>query len=97
MLLIILIVLAWVGIITTVLLHKFVAPPGAGTVIVFDAGRAYVKRGNISAQTLRFVEDVLRQSRIKSASIGILPNATLWFSPSTPVDVHQQLRNILLP
>ena len=93
----ILIVLAWVGIITTVLLHKFVAPPGARTVIVFDAGRARVKRGNVAAQTLRFVEDVLQHARVKSASVGILPNGSLWFSPSTPEGVHQQLRNFLMP
>ncbi len=95
--LVVLIFLATVGIITTVLLHKFVAPPGARTVILFDAGRARLKRGNIPAQTLVFVEDVLRQARVKSASVGVLPNGLLWFSPSTPVCVHQQLRNLLMP
>ena len=95
--LVVLIFLATVGIITTVLLHKFVAPPGALTVIMFDAGRARVKRGNIPAQTLGFVEDVLRQARVKNASVGILPNGSLWFSPSTPASVHQQLRNLLMP
>ncbi len=97
MILSVLIAVLAVVIVTTVLLHKFVAPPGARTVIVFDAGRARVKRGNVAAQTLRFVEDVLRQSRVKSASVGILPNGSLWFSPSTPADVYQQLRNILMP
>ena len=81
----------------TILLHKFVAPPGARTVILFDAGRASVKRGNVAAQTLRFVEDVLREGGAKTVSVGILPNGSLWFSPSTPADVYQQLRNILMP
>lgn len=94
--LIILIVVLAVGLGATVLLHNFVAPPGARTVIVFDAGRARVKRGNVAAQTLRFVEDVLRQTGAKSASVGILPNGSLWFSPSTPSSVQQQLRNILI-
>ena len=97
MALVVLIFLATVGIITTALLHKFVAPPGARTVILFETGRARVKRGNITAQTLVFVEDVLRQARVKRASVGILPNGSLWFSPSTPATVHQQLRNLLMP
>ncbi len=80
----------------TLLLHKFVAPPGARIVVLFDAGRARVKRGNVSAQTLRFVEDVLRQSGAKRASVGIMPDGSLWFSPSTPAAVHQQLRNLLI-
>ena len=94
--LIILIALAALVLGATVLLHKFVAPPGARTVILFDAGRASVKRGNVAAQTLRFVEDVLRDAGAKSVSVGILPNGSLWFSPSVPAVVHQQLRNILM-
>ena len=96
MVFIILIVVLAMGLGATVLLHKFVAPLGARTVILFDDGRARVKRGNVAAQTLRFVEDVLRQTGAKRASVGILPNGSLWFSPSTPSSVHQQLRNILM-
>ncbi len=94
--LIMLCVLLALGLCSTLLLHKFVAPPGARTVILFDSGRASVKRGNVAGQTLRFVEDLLRQTDTKRASIGILPNGSLWFSPSTPEAVHQQLRNLLI-
>lgn len=82
---------------TTLLLHRFVAPPGARTVILFDGRRARVKRGNVSAQTLRFVEDVLRQTAVQRASVGLMPNGSLWLSPSIPVSAHQQLRNLLIP
>ncbi len=92
----VLVALLAIGLGATLLLNKFVAPPGARTVIVFKSGRATVKRGNVSAQNVRFVEDVLRQTGVKGASVGILPNGSLWFSPSTPGDVHQQLRNILM-
>jgi len=80
----------------TAVLHKFVAPPGARTVVSFKNGRARVKRGNVSAQNLKFVEDVLRQTGVHSASVGILPDGSLWFSPTTPAGVHQQLRNVLI-
>jgi len=89
-------VLLALGVGATLLLHKFVAPPGARTVIVFAAGRASVKRGNVAGQTLRFVEDVLRQTGAKRASVGVLPNGSLWFSPSIPAAVYQQLRNLLI-
>ena len=92
----VLILLSAVALGVTLLLHKFVAPPGARTVILFDSGRARVKRGNVGAQTLRFVEDVLRQAGAQKASVAILPNGALWFSPSTPEAAHQQLRNILM-
>ena len=94
--LIVLSALIALGLGATLLLHQFVAPPGARTVVVFDAGRARVKRGNVTALTLRFVEDVLRQTGVKRASVGILPNGSLWFSPSTPAAVRQQLRNLLI-
>lgn len=94
--LIVLIVMSAVALGVTLFLHKFVVPPGARTLILFDAGRARIKRGNVGAQTLQFVEDLLRQAGAKRASVGILPNGTLWLSPSVPEGVHQQLRNILM-
>jgi hypothetical protein len=81
----------------TLLLHKFVAPPGARVVIEFKAGRASVTRGTLSFQTLRFVEDVLKQNAAPNGSVAILPNGNLWFSPAIPVSAHQQLRNVLMP
>jgi hypothetical protein len=85
----------------TLLLHKFVAPPGARIVIAFDArstgnARAILTRGQLSAQTLRFVQDVLRESGATHGTVAVLPTGKLWFSPTVPESAHQRLRNILM-
>jgi hypothetical protein len=89
-----LIIVAIVGV--TWWLNTYVVPPGARTALKFSSGKITVVRGTVSSQTQRYVQDVLRDGALAQGCIGILPNGRIWFSPSIPESVHQQLRNILM-
>lgn len=78
-------------------LNRFVASPLARVVIHYQNGTLTLKRGVVPPQQLVFVRDLLRSTRVKRASVAILPTGRLWFSPSIPQSIHQQLRNVLMP
>jgi Protein of unknown function (DUF3634) len=76
-------------------LNQHRAPPTAKMVIEFDGRKATLKRGSISAQTLHYVSDVLKESESPAASVAILNNGRVWMSKSVPANAHQRIRNLL--
>jgi hypothetical protein len=77
-------------------LNQHRAPPTAKMVITFDGQKAVLKRGRMSAQTLHFLNDVLKEAASPAASVAILNNGRVWMSKSVPVSAHQRIRNLLL-
>jgi hypothetical protein len=76
-------------------LNQHRAPPTAKMVIEFDGSKAVLKRGNVKAQTLHFVGDVLKEAGSAAASVAILNNNKIWFSKSVPHAAYQKIRNLL--
>lgn len=77
-------------------LNHFVASPLARVVIDYKREQVTLKRGVVPPQRLIFVRDLLRGAKVQHASIAILPTGRLWFSPTVPESIHQQLRNVLM-
>ena len=84
-----------IGIGALLLLNHFVPSPLARVVIDYKSGQATLRRGEIPHQRLIFVRDLFRGARISRASVAINATGRLWFSPSVPESIHQQLRNVL--
>ena len=83
-------------VIGALVLNHFVASPLARVVIDYKDGQATLRRGEIPPQRLIFVRDLFRGAKVQNASVAILSTGRLWFSPSVPESIQQQLRNVLM-
>jgi hypothetical protein len=74
----------------------FVPPPHSVTLIRFENGDLYLRKGQLRNYAREQIIEMLNEAKVPRGFIAVTPGDSVMFSRGIPARLHQRLRNVLL-